>query len=133
MIVFARALAVLGLLFFGGALLTAATDVPLVTCRIQYRYVGLDVDARCAGECPTANCTFVVSQQGQFIVYSCVCDDGSEAWCPGVLIHDNDGIGPTCTNPYEPCGWHMESTCWPYFNPDPTFANACNCEYDEEQ
>lgn len=130
MISSAKALATIGLLFFGGALLTASTNEDLITCRIQYRYAGLDVDARCAGTCPNANCAFVMSQQGQWYVYSCVCDDGTMAWCPGILLHDENGIGASCTNPFQPCGWHMDGTCWPYVNPDYSYANACNCELD---
>lgn len=127
MIALAKALATCGLLFFGGALLTAADD-PLITCRIQYRYVGLNVDARCVGECQAAPCTLAIRFEGEWIVYSCQCADGSMSWCPGILLHDHDGIGASCLDLYEPCGWHLEAQCWGYFNGGASFANACSCE-----
>lgn len=126
MFAIAKAVAVSGLLFFGGSLLLAAAD-PFISCRLQYRYAGFDVDARCAGECTSSACVLNVSIEGSWIVYTCLCEDGTMHWCPGALYHDQGGIGGGCLFPYSPCGWHMEYECWGYYNPWPYYVDACSC------
>lgn len=125
----AKAMAVVGLYFFGGALLTAAED-PIVSCRIQYYYEEFDVALRCYGDCPTDSCLMLTYFEGDRLTHTCFCADGTVPWCRGALVQGEYGYSAICLEPEAKCGWHLEFKCRSYFNPDEEFADACRCDAD---
>lgn len=99
------------MVFFGGAMLTAAED-PLFPCELEYLRVGYDMYLRCSGACRDGGPCLVVSENlSGVMVYTCLCSGGNEAPCPGVAVHIGRDWFAGCIEEMRPCGTVRPGHC----------------------
>jgi hypothetical protein len=122
-----RSLTLSALVFFVGAMLTAAT-ADFSECEIEYVWEGSGVRARCAGICEAGgDCDFNIDLYENITIYSCKCPDGTFAQCIGVLVAIGRHTYFGCIDELKPCGPINPGRCETIANTTPFWKPVCLC------
>lgn len=127
MLRFLRSLTLAGLVFFVGAMLTAAT-ADFSECEIEYFWQGTSAFTRCAGVCEAGGtCDYSVDFYQNITIYSCKCPDGTFAQCVGVVVLVGRHTYVGCVDELKPCGPINPGRCETIANTSIYWKPVCLC------